>query len=270
MMSGRFPKAEPEWLERARRGDMHAHARLYETFGPMVYTLACRMLASRSQAEDVLQETFVDVIRKLRDGEPIDALLRERLVANPDNVREIERLARVAEDLRRLPLIEPPRGAWERIAAEAKVTRPRAHVRPALLAAAAVVLALAGILLAAPWRTSDVPETAGVRAEDALPTPPLEPEEPVLEADYARLVAESARLELTLAELRHSPQLMNAGTAGTIADLEDYIVLVDEQLSYAEARGTDLRYRHALWRERVDVLSALLHVRYAQAWTRTY
>ncbi len=72
-MSGRFPTAEPEWLERARRGDMHAHARLYETFAPMVYTLAYRMLASKTHAEDVLQETFVEVIRKLHtwrgDGE---------------------------------------------------------------------------------------------------------------------------------------------------------------------------------------------------------
>jgi len=72
-MSARYPTADPEWLERARRGDMHAHARLYETFAPMVYTLAYRMLASRTQAEDVLQETFVEVIGKLHtwrgDGE---------------------------------------------------------------------------------------------------------------------------------------------------------------------------------------------------------
>ena len=72
-MSSRFPTAEPEWLERARRGDMNAHARLYETFAPMVYTLACRMLASRTHAEDVLQETFIEVIGKLHtwrgDGE---------------------------------------------------------------------------------------------------------------------------------------------------------------------------------------------------------
>jgi RNA polymerase sigma factor (sigma-70 family) len=64
-MNGGFPKAEPEWLERARRGDMQAHARLYETFAPMVYTLARRMLASRTHAEDVLQETFIEVIHKL-------------------------------------------------------------------------------------------------------------------------------------------------------------------------------------------------------------
>jgi RNA polymerase sigma factor (sigma-70 family) len=44
---------------------MQAHGRLYETFAPMVYTLALRMLASRTHAEDVLQETFVEIIRKL-------------------------------------------------------------------------------------------------------------------------------------------------------------------------------------------------------------
>jgi RNA polymerase sigma factor (sigma-70 family) len=65
MTSGRIPQADPECIERARRGDMEAHGRLYETFAPMVYTLALRMLASRTHAEDVLQETFVEIIRKL-------------------------------------------------------------------------------------------------------------------------------------------------------------------------------------------------------------
>lgn len=64
-MNREFPRVEPEWLERARRGEMQAHAQLYETFAPMVYTLARRMLASGPHAEDVLQETFVEVIRKL-------------------------------------------------------------------------------------------------------------------------------------------------------------------------------------------------------------
>jgi len=204
----------------------------------------------------------------VRDSEPIDPLLRERLTADPDSAREIERLARVRDDLRRLPPIEPPHGVWERIAAQA--ARPRARMRPALAAAAAAVAAVAGLLLAAPWRAGDPPETAGPPENRVLPALPLEPEAPDLETDYARLVAESARLELMLAELGHTPQLMNAGTAGTIAELEDYIVLVDEQLSYAEARDADPRYRHALWRERVDAMSALLHVRYAQARTQTY
>ena len=51
-----------ETLERAKRGDRAAHAELYAVFGGPVFTLARRMLASKALAEDVLQETFVEVI----------------------------------------------------------------------------------------------------------------------------------------------------------------------------------------------------------------
>jgi RNA polymerase sigma-70 factor (ECF subfamily) len=52
-------------LDRARRGDRAAHAALYATFAAPVFTLARRMLASRALAEDVLQETFVEVLCKI-------------------------------------------------------------------------------------------------------------------------------------------------------------------------------------------------------------
>lgn len=55
---------EPEILERARRGDREAHAALYRAYAPMVFTVARRMLGSRALAEDALQDSFVDVIRK--------------------------------------------------------------------------------------------------------------------------------------------------------------------------------------------------------------
>lgn len=213
----------------------------------------------RARTEDLLT---------LRDGEPIDAMLRERLASNPENAREVERLSRIAEDLRRLPLLEPPQGAWERIAAEISSQRRSRSVR--FVAAAAALVAIAALLLVAPWQDRNV-DTAD--AEPPSFAAPLEPEaepEPDPNADYERLVAESARLELMLAALEGSPRLMNAGTALTIADLEDYIVLVDEQLNYAEAREVDLRYREALWRERVDAMNALVHVRYAQARAPTY
>ncbi len=55
---------EPEVLRRAQAGDREAHAVLYRAFAPMVYTLARRMLGSAPVAEDVLQDCFVEVIRK--------------------------------------------------------------------------------------------------------------------------------------------------------------------------------------------------------------
>jgi RNA polymerase sigma-70 factor (ECF subfamily) len=51
-------------LERARSGDREAHAALYRAFAPMIFTLARRMLGSVSLAEDVVQDCFVEIIRK--------------------------------------------------------------------------------------------------------------------------------------------------------------------------------------------------------------
>lgn len=55
---------EPELLQRALNGDGPAQAVLYRTYAPMVFTLARRMLGSTSLAEDIVQESFVEVIRK--------------------------------------------------------------------------------------------------------------------------------------------------------------------------------------------------------------
>ena len=60
-----FPQIDAAVLVRAQRGDREAHALLYDAFAVMVYTVARRMLASKTLAEDVLQETFVEVIRKI-------------------------------------------------------------------------------------------------------------------------------------------------------------------------------------------------------------
>lgn len=65
-MDASIPQADPALIARARSGDAEAHARLYQLFAPMVYTVARRMLAATAPAEDVLQETFVEVIRKMK------------------------------------------------------------------------------------------------------------------------------------------------------------------------------------------------------------
>lgn len=51
-----------EIVARARSGDRAAHAEIYAALGGPVFTLARRILASKALAEDVLQETFVEVI----------------------------------------------------------------------------------------------------------------------------------------------------------------------------------------------------------------
>ncbi len=51
---------------RARRGEAQALEALYRAFAAPVYTLARRMCGSPQAAEDVLQETFLEVVRSVR------------------------------------------------------------------------------------------------------------------------------------------------------------------------------------------------------------
>ena len=61
-----MPEVDPAIVAGAQRGDRAAHAQLYETYSPMVYTLARRILISPGLAEDALQEAFVEVLRKIQ------------------------------------------------------------------------------------------------------------------------------------------------------------------------------------------------------------
>ncbi len=63
-MSGFANKTiDPAFVRSAQRGDMKAHEIIYRQFADPVYTLALRMTGSRTVAEDILQESFVEVIR---------------------------------------------------------------------------------------------------------------------------------------------------------------------------------------------------------------
>jgi RNA polymerase sigma-70 factor (ECF subfamily) len=53
-------------VARARRGEALALEALYRSFSAPVYTLARRMCGSAQVAEDVLQETFLEVVRSIR------------------------------------------------------------------------------------------------------------------------------------------------------------------------------------------------------------
>jgi RNA polymerase sigma factor (sigma-70 family) len=65
-MSGFANKSVPQAvLQSARRGDMSAHAAIFRVFSRPVYTLAARMSGSTAAADDILQDTFLEVMRSL-------------------------------------------------------------------------------------------------------------------------------------------------------------------------------------------------------------
>lgn len=53
-------------IQRAKTGDLAALERVYRAYEGLVYTLARRICRKAEDAEDVLQETFVEVCRSIR------------------------------------------------------------------------------------------------------------------------------------------------------------------------------------------------------------
>lgn len=77
--SGFFANVDEHVLARARRGDRDALAALYRIFAGPVHNLALRICGSVDEAEDVLQETFLEVVRSVgsfRGEAPVGAWLR--------------------------------------------------------------------------------------------------------------------------------------------------------------------------------------------------
>lgn len=62
--------ASPALLARVASGDPEAVRACVERFGPLVWSLARRMLADRGQAEDAVQEVFIELWRSAERYDP--------------------------------------------------------------------------------------------------------------------------------------------------------------------------------------------------------
>lgn len=86
----------------AQRGDPAAYERLVDRFGGRVYGFLYRMTGSRQDAEDLLQEVFVRVVRTIADYQHdgrFEAWLF-RIAANlvRDRIRRIKRAPKIISD----------------------------------------------------------------------------------------------------------------------------------------------------------------------------
>ncbi len=61
--SGFFAAVDEMTLTRARRGDVDALEAVYHTYSAAVFSLASRLCGSTEDGEEVLQETFLEVVR---------------------------------------------------------------------------------------------------------------------------------------------------------------------------------------------------------------
>jgi RNA polymerase sigma-70 factor (ECF subfamily) len=81
--SGFAQRVDAAVLARALAGDMQAFAALYSLFGRACFNLALRMLGSRTQAEDLVQDVFLKMfatIRSYRGDAPFGSWLKRMTV----------------------------------------------------------------------------------------------------------------------------------------------------------------------------------------------
>ncbi len=205
---------------------------------------------------------------KIRDGELVDAEAVAYVDADARARGELERLRRVQRDLNELPEFAPPDGVWERVLSSVDGIAP---VKPQPLwqwpLRAAIAASVAAIAIVLVGRQPDAvdPLASGPATIVAESAPSNAVEEIRGTLSYASLVSESARLERALKGFPNQSGVMRAGTVSQIAAFENEIAAVDYQLMYANLFGLTAQERYSLVQHRVNVLNALVALRYGQA-----
>ena len=91
-----------ELLQRIAAQDREAFAEFYDRHAPLMFSVACKVLNDANEAEDVLQETFVQLWEKARNFDPrlgkpaswMATLTRNRAI---DRIRASQRRSRLME-----------------------------------------------------------------------------------------------------------------------------------------------------------------------------
>ena len=164
--------------------------------------------------------------------------------------------------LQDLPDTMPPRAVWLRIEAQARAEGLLSHGLPprfkwAFGSGLAAAVMLTVISLPNPFERPDA---------EVFPTVPAYSEQssPVNLTTLNALMVESQQLEQDLRSLPSQPQLVRAGTAATIAQVEDQIAAIDYRLNEAGI-GMPHEQMELYWRERVRLMNLLVQLRSAQA-----
>jgi len=83
-VENRAPRATSELIERAQQGDEEAFAALFEAHKRRVYSLCLRMTGDTAEAEDLSQDAFLQLFRKISTfrGESAFSTWLHRMVVN--------------------------------------------------------------------------------------------------------------------------------------------------------------------------------------------
>jgi RNA polymerase sigma-70 factor (ECF subfamily) len=126
-MSAGAPDASVRLLGEIARGDRDAFARFYDLHAALVHTFALRILRERGEAEEVVQDVFVQVWRQAGAYSPdrgtpeawLITLTRSRGIDKLRSRRRRDEMVRPADNPDRLPEPAVPDGAAGQVEARA-------------------------------------------------------------------------------------------------------------------------------------------------------
>lgn len=205
----------------------------------------------------------IEALLALRDGEPVAAEHRIHVTECAECRSRLADLNSTRDALAALPVISPPADRWSAIQAITRTRTPQQREHRALSRYAGPAIA-AGLLLTAALVAERLfidatgPDTlAGNDTITQIPQVQMD------EAELAALIAYSGQLDDTLRAMPRRPVVVRAGTADTIAGLQQGVALIDHRLSLG---ATELPpdISRQLWRQRVELMNSLVTVRYAE------
>lgn len=161
---------------------------------------------------------------------------------------ELDRLGRRIAALRTLPVRRPPRDRWPVVRAQFEAERRRERRSRFGWGGLAVA---AGLALAAGLQTAGFADR-----DDRVPQ---------AEVQLQQLVDQSRDLEQALAVYGTEGRVLSARTAGVIAELEDRIALVDAGIARMSYAGVPREQLVELWRDRVQLMGALVNTHVTRA-----
>jgi len=194
----------------------------------------------------------LEQLLSLRDGEPVDALIRDHVAECVSCAAELARLATTREHLRSLPMLDPPNQLWMNISARIKqVESQHSKARPVWISLGVAAAAL--IVTTLSW-FQDAHESSVV----------LRPSVSSSQTQLTALVQRSQQLEAELNALPQRPSVERVATAVNIDGIEQRIQWLDFHLSAAND-VLDQMQTQQLWQERVNLMDSLVKLRYAEA-----
>ncbi len=103
-MSANSLDIHSQLIERCRKNDRKAQHELYELYSTPMYHVSLRIVNNTQEAEDILQEAFIDMFRKLDTfrGESTFGAWFKRIVANK-SINAIKKKVRFTEGVESIP-----------------------------------------------------------------------------------------------------------------------------------------------------------------------